>query len=106
MNSKVQARPLEDDIGTTRFTVQRYAIYRQRLQSIHTCHSSDVLADMRVNITEEGSERVIWYKASSPSSVHKADINSAGCVKERFLADDEIVEHFVVCEQIRVPVHS
>ncbi|KAH9919030.1 uncharacterized protein B0H18DRAFT_1122727 [Fomitopsis serialis] len=61
MNSKVQARPLEDDIGTTRFTVQ----------------SSDVLADMRVNITEEGSERVIWYKASIS------------------IIYDEIVEHFV-----------
>ncbi|KAI0728810.1 hypothetical protein C8Q72DRAFT_832089 [Fomitopsis betulina] len=50
----------DDEISTARFTVQ----------------SSDVLADMRVNISEEGSDRVIWYK-------------------ERFLADDEIIEHFV-----------
>ncbi|KIP06571.1 hypothetical protein PHLGIDRAFT_452655 [Phlebiopsis gigantea 11061_1 CR5-6] len=38
--------------------------------------SSDVLSDMRLNISEEGSERIIWYK-------------------ERFLSDDEIVEHVV-----------
>ena len=59
--------------------------------------SSDVLADMRVNISEEGSDRVIWYKASVCIIRCQAAINSAGCVKERFLADDEIIEHFVVC---------
>lgn len=59
--------------------------------------SSDVLADMRVNISEEGSDRVIWYKASICIIGYQADINLAGCVKERFLADDEIIEHFVVC---------
>ena len=32
---------------------------------------------MRVNISEEHSEQVVWYK-------------------ERFLSDDEIVEHVVV----------
>ncbi|KZT65085.1 hypothetical protein DAEQUDRAFT_731818 [Daedalea quercina L-15889] len=60
MDPNVRGRPSEDEVGTARFAVQ----------------SSDVLADMRVNISEEGSERVIWYK-------------------ERFLADDEIIEHFV-----------
>ncbi|KAI0061294.1 hypothetical protein BV25DRAFT_774325 [Artomyces pyxidatus] len=42
----------------------------------YTVHTSDVLSDNRVNISEEGSERVIWYK-------------------ERFLADEEIIEHIV-----------
>ncbi|TFY62252.1 hypothetical protein EVJ58_g3974 [Rhodofomes roseus] len=65
------------------------------MQSAHLYSSSDVLADMRMNITEEGSERVIWYKASISITPLQAMIGSAGCVKERFLADDEIVEHFV-----------
>ncbi|PCH42966.1 hypothetical protein WOLCODRAFT_132585 [Wolfiporia cocos MD-104 SS10] len=38
--------------------------------------TSDVLSDMRVNVMAEGAERVIWYK-------------------ERFLADEEIIEHLV-----------
>ncbi|KAI6030322.1 hypothetical protein EDC04DRAFT_2868992 [Pisolithus marmoratus] len=38
--------------------------------------SSDVISDLRVNVFEESSEQVIWYK-------------------ERFLSDEEIVEHFV-----------
>ncbi|KAI0041677.1 hypothetical protein FA95DRAFT_1526240 [Auriscalpium vulgare] len=42
----------------------------------YTVHSSDVLSDNRVNISEEGSEQVIWYK-------------------ERFLADEEIIEHIM-----------
>ncbi|KAI0309993.1 hypothetical protein OF83DRAFT_1156701, partial [Amylostereum chailletii] len=42
----------------------------------YVVQSSDVLADNRTNITEEGSDRVLWYK-------------------ESFLTDDEIVEHVV-----------
>lgn len=38
--------------------------------------SSDVIQDMRINVSEEGSETVTWYK-------------------ERFLSDDEIVDHVV-----------
>ncbi|KAI0742520.1 hypothetical protein C8Q80DRAFT_912107 [Daedaleopsis nitida] len=38
--------------------------------------SSDVLEDMRINVHEEGSGKVVWYK-------------------ERFLTDDEILEHIV-----------
>ncbi|KAI0295106.1 hypothetical protein B0F90DRAFT_1210793 [Multifurca ochricompacta] len=42
----------------------------------YTVRSSDVLSESRVNVVEENSERVIWYK-------------------ERFLADNEIIEHLV-----------
>lgn len=39
------------------------------LKSIHvqisTLTSSDVLQDMRVNVSEEGSENVIWYKVKT-----------------------------------------
>ncbi|KAI0632744.1 hypothetical protein C8Q77DRAFT_841363 [Trametes polyzona] len=42
----------------------------------YVVQSSDVLEDMRVNVLPEGSDRVIWYK-------------------ERFLSDDEILEHIV-----------
>ncbi|KAJ7278933.1 hypothetical protein C8J57DRAFT_1502771 [Mycena rebaudengoi] len=38
--------------------------------------SSDVLADLKVNVMEENSDKVIWYK-------------------ERFLAEHEIIEHLV-----------
>ncbi|KAF5376144.1 hypothetical protein D9615_007656 [Tricholomella constricta] len=38
--------------------------------------SSDVISDMRINVSEENSETVIWYK-------------------ERFLSDEEIIEHVV-----------
>ncbi|KZP27948.1 hypothetical protein FIBSPDRAFT_780446, partial [Athelia psychrophila] len=38
--------------------------------------TSDVISDMRVNVTKEGSEQVLWYK-------------------EGFLTDEEIVEHIV-----------
>ncbi|KZT00371.1 uncharacterized protein LAESUDRAFT_555677 [Laetiporus sulphureus 93-53] len=47
----------------------------RRMARFHV-QSSDVLADMRVNVSEEGSDRVLWFK-------------------ERFLADDEIIEHLV-----------
>jgi len=43
----------------------------------YAVRSSDVLSDNRVNVAEEMSERIIWYK-------------------ERFLADNEIVEHVIV----------
>ncbi|KAI0752018.1 hypothetical protein C8Q74DRAFT_1320278 [Fomes fomentarius] len=38
--------------------------------------SSDVLEDMRINVCEESTDKVVWYK-------------------ERFLTDDEILEHIV-----------
>ncbi|KAF8144574.1 hypothetical protein K438DRAFT_1992659 [Mycena galopus ATCC 62051] len=44
---------------------------------------SDVLADLRVNVTLEGSEKVLWFK-------------------ERFLEDEEIIEHFVFNETRRI----
>ncbi|KAG1733738.1 hypothetical protein EDB19DRAFT_1896582 [Suillus lakei] len=37
---------------------------------------SDVISDLRINVFEEGHDNVIWYK-------------------ERFLGDDEIIEHVV-----------
>ncbi|KAK0201158.1 hypothetical protein DFS33DRAFT_1111761 [Desarmillaria ectypa] len=52
-------------LPTTESTVDRYNV-----------HSTDVLQDARVNVTEEHTDAVIWYK-------------------ERFLTDDEIVEHIV-----------
>ncbi|KAH7922497.1 hypothetical protein BV22DRAFT_1121462 [Leucogyrophana mollusca] len=42
----------------------------------YVVQSSDVISDLRINILEEGSDKVIWYK-------------------ERFLSDDEIIEHVV-----------
>ncbi|KAI0370983.1 hypothetical protein BV20DRAFT_1035616 [Pilatotrama ljubarskyi] len=42
----------------------------------YVVRSSDVLEDMRVDVLPEGSEKVLWYK-------------------ERFLSDDEILEHIV-----------
>ncbi|KAF8200299.1 hypothetical protein BJ912DRAFT_948651 [Pholiota molesta] len=44
--------------------------------SRYIVHTTDVLQDMRVNVSEEGSDKIIWYK-------------------ERFLGDDEIVENVV-----------
>ncbi|KAI6160222.1 hypothetical protein EDD17DRAFT_1603735 [Pisolithus thermaeus] len=38
--------------------------------------SSDVISDLRINVFEESSDKIIWYK-------------------ERFLSDEEIVEHLV-----------
>ncbi|OJA11312.1 hypothetical protein AZE42_12132 [Rhizopogon vesiculosus] len=42
----------------------------------YVVQSSDVISDLRINILEEGCDKVIWYK-------------------ERFLGDDEIIEHVV-----------
>ncbi|TFK89059.1 hypothetical protein K466DRAFT_652310, partial [Polyporus arcularius HHB13444] len=42
----------------------------------YVVQSSDVLEDMRINVCEEDTGRVVWYK-------------------ERFLTDDEILEHIV-----------
>ncbi|KAF8438518.1 hypothetical protein L210DRAFT_3544258 [Boletus edulis BED1] len=42
----------------------------------YVVQSSDVISDLRVNVFEENSTRVLWYK-------------------ERFLSDQEIVEHIV-----------
>ncbi|KAI0350931.1 hypothetical protein OH77DRAFT_984283 [Trametes cingulata] len=42
----------------------------------YVVQSSDVLEDMRVNVRPEGSDKVLWYK-------------------ERFLSDDEILEHII-----------
>ncbi|KAI0668968.1 hypothetical protein C8Q78DRAFT_978716 [Trametes maxima] len=48
----------------------------------YVVQSSDVLEDMRINVCPEGSEKVLWYKASRRD-------------QERFLSDDEILEHIV-----------
>ncbi|KAJ7743647.1 hypothetical protein B0H16DRAFT_1561224 [Mycena metata] len=45
--------------------------------------SSDVLEDLRVNVMEENSDKVVWFK-------------------ERFLEDDEIIEHLVHHESRRI----
>ncbi|KAJ7753970.1 hypothetical protein DFH07DRAFT_960049 [Mycena maculata] len=45
--------------------------------------SSDVLAELKVNVLEEGSDKVVWYK-------------------ERFLEEEEIIEHLVHNESRRV----
>ncbi|KAG2757639.1 hypothetical protein P692DRAFT_20788979 [Suillus brevipes Sb2] len=42
----------------------------------YAVESSDVISDLRINVFEEGHANVIWYK-------------------ERFLGDDEIIEHVV-----------
>lgn len=42
----------------------------------YVVQSSDVISDLRINVFEEGYDNVIWYK-------------------ERFLGDDEIIEHVV-----------
>ncbi|KAG0698958.1 hypothetical protein DFH29DRAFT_938761 [Suillus ampliporus] len=42
----------------------------------YVVQSSDVISDLRINVLEEGHDKVIWYK-------------------ERFLGDDEIIEHVV-----------
>ncbi|KAI0075182.1 hypothetical protein K474DRAFT_1446787 [Panus rudis PR-1116 ss-1] len=54
----------------------------------YVVQSSDVLSDMRINVFEAGSDKVVWYK-------------------ERFLADDEIIEHIVdnACTTILWTIH-
>ncbi|KAG1894905.1 uncharacterized protein F5891DRAFT_1194715 [Suillus fuscotomentosus] len=42
----------------------------------YVIQSSDVISDLRINVFEEGHDNVMWYK-------------------ERFLGDDEIIEHVV-----------
>ncbi|KAG2101381.1 uncharacterized protein F5147DRAFT_709433 [Suillus discolor] len=42
----------------------------------YVVQSSDVISDLRINVFEEGHDNVMWYK-------------------ERFLGDDEIIEHVV-----------
>ncbi|KAI0790182.1 hypothetical protein BC629DRAFT_1582130 [Irpex lacteus] len=51
--------------------------------------SSDVLSDMRLNVLQEGTEKVLWYK-------------------ERYLAEDEIVENVVdnVTSTIQWTIHK
>jgi len=56
---------MENNAGTSEHKMSRYIV-----------QSSDVISDMRINISEEGKDKVLWYK-------------------ERFLFDDEIVEHIV-----------
>ncbi|KAF8207511.1 hypothetical protein K438DRAFT_1713561 [Mycena galopus ATCC 62051] len=62
--------PLNVDLSTQKLT--RYVV-----------QSSDVLADLRVNVMLEGSEKVLWFK-------------------ERFLEDEEIIEHLVHNETRRI----
>ncbi|KIY44883.1 hypothetical protein FISHEDRAFT_50434 [Fistulina hepatica ATCC 64428] len=61
----------------TRFKITRYFLV-SRLQEKHShskC-SSDVLQSMRINVFEEDSDKVVWYK-------------------ERYLGDEEIIENIV-----------
>ncbi|KAF9239411.1 hypothetical protein BU15DRAFT_74568 [Melanogaster broomeanus] len=46
----------------------------------YVVQSSDVISDLRVNVFLENSDKVIWYKTPT---------------KERFLFDEEIIEHVV-----------
>ena len=63
----------------TRYIVHRYVTVVLRLCLARMCScvsraypcrfpgrnvSSDVLEDMRINVSEEGSSKVVWYKAS------------------------------------------
>lgn len=50
---------------------------------------------MKVNVSDEGSDKVRWYKARR-SHLLKYGICSISLLKERFLAEDEIIEHVVV----------
>ena len=53
---------------------------------------------MRVNVFEEDSESVIWYKVIA-RFIQNLENNAATHLylfKERFLGDDEIVENLVV----------
>ncbi|KAK7035705.1 hypothetical protein R3P38DRAFT_603897 [Favolaschia claudopus] len=49
----------------------------------YVVQSSDVLADLKVNVMLENTNRIVWYK-------------------ERFLEDEEIIEHFVHNETGRI----
>ena len=57
--------------------------------------SSDVISDMRVNVLEENSEKVLWYKVRDASACF-VSVKHLISRKERFLSDDEIVDHLVV----------
>jgi len=57
--------------------------------------SSDVISDMRVNVLEENSEKVVWYKVRD-TSAYFVTVKHLISRKERFLSDDEIVDHLVV----------
>lgn len=48
---------------------------------------------MRVNVKEEGKDQVLWYKVSSSSDWLLSILTP---MQERFLSDDEIIEHVVV----------
>ena len=66
-------------------------------RTLHTdsLASSDVLSENRVNVSEEKSERVIWYKVGIIRPAYRM-LNWPSHCQERFLTDDEIVEHIVV----------
>lgn len=50
---------------------------------------------MRVNVRAEGADQVLWYKVGDRTLEGYLRLKSAP-VQERFLSDDEIVEHIVV----------
>ncbi len=65
MQSEVAASVPENS-NLVRYTVQRSDIdniYLEAYRVSYVLYSSDVLSDMRINVTEEGSETVRWYKA-------------------------------------------
>ena len=52
---------------------------------------------MRVNVFDEGSENVIWYKVIYLKKDTRFTTHSfVPSLKERFLGDDEIIENLVV----------
>lgn len=56
---------------------------------------------MKVHVSEEGSDKVIWYKVSRMFSGRNILVTN-DCLQERFLTDTEIVENLVVCPLLSV----
>ena len=49
---------------------------------------------MRINVYREGTEAVQWYKARCLHIGHRCHLTCL--LKERFLADEEIIDYIVV----------
>ncbi|KAJ6507492.1 hypothetical protein DFH09DRAFT_281281 [Mycena vulgaris] len=66
----------------------------------YVVQSSDVLEDtLKVNVLEESSDKVIWFKVGTRISV--LSFSFIG-LKERYLEDEEIIEHLVHNESRRI----
>jgi len=80
----------------SRYVVQRcVSTFRRKIKKIEAVPSSDVISDMRINISENGSNKVLWYKVII-FLYQRSSGSLIVFVQERFLTDDEIVEHIVV----------